>query len=203
MSGMPTTSGNVLCWPKNVLSADDLRRHLTSQRELLLLPKTVVTPLAADELKAKGVRIAWQSAKVQEQNSSWCWSAEKPDATVRSAVQALERDGVILTWVEGAARTMAQTVVRDELRGILFAVDGSVTCCLTNKVAGVRALVASNAMQVKRVKKALGPNLFVVETADRTFFELRQLLRAITTGDDACPAEVARVLQELDGHAHR
>jgi hypothetical protein len=33
-------------------------------------------------------------------------------------------------------------------------------------------------------------------------FELRQILRsALAAG--ACPVEVARTLQELDGHAHR
>jgi hypothetical protein len=40
--------------------------------------------------------------------------------------------------------------------------------------------------------EGLGANLFAIEMPGRTFFEFRQMLKSI-----------AKVLQELDGHAHR
>src|SRR5436305_11008155 len=93
---IPAGDAQVLCWPRRVLSADDLRRHLTSQRELQLLPRTIITPLAADELKARGVRITWQDAKAApaKEACQWRYAQERPDAAVTSAVQALERDGI-------------------------------------------------------------------------------------------------------------
>src|SRR5207302_2335460 len=96
MNGNGQIDAQVLCWPRRVLSADDLRRHLTSQRELQLLPRTIVTPLAADELKARGVRITWQDAKAAPATEAcqWRYAQERPDAAVTSAVQALERDGI-------------------------------------------------------------------------------------------------------------
>ena len=45
--------------------------------------------------------------------------------------------------------------------------------------------------------------LLVVEMAGRTYFECKELLRLCGDGAAACPPGVARVLQELDGHAHR
>src|SRR4029450_6047390 len=55
---MRTPSTNaVLCWPGRLLAEDNLRRHWTSQREIVLGPKTIVTPLALDFLKGKRVAI--------------------------------------------------------------------------------------------------------------------------------------------------
>lgn len=207
MSAMPPTTGNILCWPKKVLSADDLRRHLTSQREVLLLPKTVITPLAADELRAKGVRVLWevQSKETTEPKAGgWCYAMEKPEAMIRSTIQALERDGITLTLIEGSPRGIAETILRDGHRGgIVFAVDSPLVACIANKVAGIRAVSAVNVAQVTRAKQNLGANLFAIETAGRTFFELRQMSKAIVTGAAPCPDEIAKVLKELDGHAHR
>src|SRR6516162_720780 len=100
MSGNGEIDGQVLCWPRRVLSADDLRRHLTSQRELWLLPRTVITPLAADELKARGVRVSWQVPKAAETTApkgTWGWAQEKSDPLVEAAVKALQGEGIPLT----------------------------------------------------------------------------------------------------------
>src|ERR1051325_3312213 len=201
-----STSGNVLCWPKRLLSADDLRRHLTSQRELLLLPRTVITPLAADELRAKGVRILWQTPAKEAtapKVAAWCYAVEKPDAMIRSTIQALEREGIDLTFVDETTRAIAERILRDGQRGaIVFTADAALVCCVANKVAGMRAAAVGNVCQVNRAKKTLVPNLFAIETQGRTFFELRQMLKTIVSGDESCPAEIAKTLKELEGHAH-
>ncbi len=207
MNDAQLTTGGVLCWPKRLLSADDLRRHLTSQRELLLLPKTVITPLAADELKAKGVRISWETPKPKDdapKHGTWSFAEEKRDAIVAAVIKALERDGIMLTRLEVAdARKIAEAIVADKRGGIVFCGDPATVCCVANKVAGVRAAAVVNAAQLVSVKKKLGANLFAIETLGRTHFELRQLLKTIVTGNAACPADIATVLKELDGHAHR
>jgi ribose 5-phosphate isomerase RpiB len=208
MSGTPPTTSSVLCWPKRLLSADDLRRHLTSQRELVLLPKTVVTPLASDELKAKGVRVSWQVlgavADEAAKPGTWIYAEEKPEAMVASVIAALEREGIKMQMITGSAQTLAEAVVRGtHAGGILFAADAALACCIANKIAGIRAAAVLNVLQVARAKKTLGANLFAVDVPGRTFFELRQMLRAIVVDVGRCPDEVARILQELDGHAHR
>src|SRR6516165_7441457 len=107
MSGTPQSSSVVLCWPKRLLSADDLRRHLTSQRELLILPGTVITPLAGDELKAKGVRIHTHvpapspllpggretRGEGAPKERTWCYAQEKNDAMIVAALKAVASDG--------------------------------------------------------------------------------------------------------------
>jgi hypothetical protein len=202
-------STSVLCWPKRLLSADDLRRHLTGQRELLLLPRTVITPLAADELRAKGVRILWEAPESKEEKTpkqgTWLYAQEKSDALIASAIQALERDGITLTPCDGAsARSIAKAILAaDHLGGILFCGDPVTACCIANKIAGVRAGAISNSAQALRAQKNLGANLFAIAFPGPTFFELRQMLRTIATGAPRCPDAVANLLKELDGHAHR
>jgi ribose 5-phosphate isomerase RpiB len=208
MSGTPQITSSVLCWPKRLLSADDLRRHLTSQRELVLLPKTVVTPLAHDELKAKGVRVSWQvpgTVNVESvKTGTWIYAEEKPEALVASVIAALEREGIKLPTMAGSAQALAEAVVRGTYAGgILFAADAALACCIANKIAGIRAAAVLSVLQVTRAKKTLGANVFVVDVPGRTFFELRQMLRAIVVDGGRCPDEVGRILKELDGHAHR
>jgi hypothetical protein len=213
MSGTPQNSTMVLCWPKRLLSADDLRGHLTSQRELLLLPSTVITPLAADELKAKGVRIRWHVPAAQDaappKQRTWCCAQEKCDAMVSAAIKAVERDGIVLTPLDisGApgswARNAAETIRASHLGGIVFCGDPASACCVANKIPGMRAATVVNTAQVVCANKNLGANFFAVEAPGRTFFEVRQMLKAMVAGNGVCPAEIARVFEELDGHAHR
>jgi hypothetical protein len=213
MSGMLQDSTVILCWPKRLLSADDLRVHLTSQREVLLLPGTVITPLAADALKAKGVRIRWQVPTAQDKaapkQGTWCYVQEKHDAMIIPAIKALECDGNTLTPLDitspsgSWARKAAETILARHLGGIVFCTDPASACCVANKIAGMRAAAVVNTAQVVRAKKSFGPNLFAIEMPGRTFFEVRQMLKAIVTGDTRCPEEIATLLMELDGHAHR
>ena len=152
MKEMPSITSGVLCWPKRLLSADDLRRHLTSQRELLLLPRTVITPLAADELKAKGIQVTWQTSKAKEtptKQGAWCYAQEKPDAAIVAAMQALDRDGITLTKLDGTeARAIAETIIAAHVGGIVFCGDPATVCCIANKIAGVRAAAILSAVQI-------------------------------------------------------
>jgi hypothetical protein len=204
MSDSPTS---VLCWPKRLLSAEDLRRHLTSQRELVLLPRTVVTPLAADELRARGIRVLWDSAKEAKKptSGSWLYAQEKTDGAVAAAIQALTRDGITLTlYNDSSARGLAASIGAMKQPGaVLFCSDPATACCIANKISGVRAGAAANNAQVSRLQKNLGANLFAIEIPGPTFFELRQMLRTIVSRQPKCGDGIDKILTELDGHAHR
>jgi hypothetical protein len=207
MSGNGQHDDQVLSWPKRLLSADDLRRHLNGQRELQLLPRTVVTPLAADELRARGVRITWQSpppAGKPPSFAGWGYAQERPDTLVAAAVQALERDGVSLVSLPSSVGEIAAQIAASSCAGaVFFCGDPVVVCCIANKHSGLRAAAVLTAAHAARARVSLGANLFAVELPGRTYFELRQILRTIATAPATCPADLADTLKELDGHAHR
>jgi hypothetical protein len=204
----------VLRWSDRIVSAEALARSLDGQRELLVPTRAIITPLAAEQLRAKGVKITRQTIESQPAAAArWGYAQDKLHPVVQSAVQTLARDGLPLkelpppqkdtpwSW----ARAVAQCVARGECQGgVLFCQDAALVCCVANKVAGLRAAAATTVPQADRAVRTLGANLVAVEMPGRTFFEIRQILRTLcSTAESACPPDVACVLQELDGHAHR
>jgi hypothetical protein len=206
---------HVLRWSGRVVAADELRRALNGHRELLVSPQTVITPLALEQLRERGVEVRRQAetARPSAQRRVWAYAQDRPHPLVASAVQALEREG--LAWKELPhaepaadcrwARALAECVARGECRGgVVFCQDPGLVCCVANKVAGLRAAPVTTVAQAGRAMLTLRPNLVAVEMPGRTFFEIRQILRVLCAPAEAvCPPGVACTLQELDGHAHR
>jgi ribose 5-phosphate isomerase RpiB len=209
-----SADGEVLRWTGRVLTALDLRHSLNGHRELALSARTVITPLAAEEIRANGIRVSRRPVEDQPAASvRWGYAQERPHAIVQSAVQALERQGMLFRQLRSPeqtsscrwARAVAECVARGECAGgVVFCDDAGLLCCVANKLAGLRAAVANSVEQAARATLTLGANLLVVELLGRTFFEVRQILRTCHSVDvPACPAGVACTLEELDGHAHR
>src|SRR5260370_42702102 len=87
-------NGQVLHWSGRVVGAEDSRRRLNGQRELVLPARAVITPLAAEELRANGGHVSRQ-AEVKDPIAAarWGYAQERPHPLGHGAVQALGRDG--------------------------------------------------------------------------------------------------------------
>ena len=144
--------------------------------------------------------------------SCWGYAVEgTPAPMLLVALAALRReqttpvalpgcDGRPCDWV----RRLTDCLARGECRGaVLFCDDAGLACCVANKVPGVRAAAVASVAQAERAVAGLGANVVAVEQAGRTFFEFKQILRLCCGNGVCCPPELARVFQELDGHAHR
>ena len=206
--------GRVLRWNGRVVTAADLRQSLDGHQELALPPRAIITPLAADELRARGIRITSQSSDAAPlPRPAWGFAQDRPYPEVGSALQGLRRDGFVvkemLSCPEGGccgwSRALAEGVARGECTGgVVFCSDPGLVCCVANKIAGLRAVAVTSVMQVTRSLLSFGPNLVAVEMPGRTLFEIRQMLRCLCGADTAaCSEAVACTLRELDGHAHR
>ncbi|HEV3119556.1 MAG TPA: RpiB/LacA/LacB family sugar-phosphate isomerase [Gemmataceae bacterium] len=209
-----SSNGQVLHWTGRVLCADDLRRSLNGHRELVLAPRAIITPLAHDELRSRGVTITRQTdAPAANAATAWAYAQDRPEPLVQSVVRSLERDGVALKELaappDASACRWAATVARCVtdgpcIAGVVFCQDAGLLCCVANKVAGLRAVPVASVAQAVRARQSLSANLVALETAGRTFYEIRQILRTVCVpGGPACPPGVACTLGELDGHAHR
>src|SRR5271170_4755120 len=91
-----TANGDALRWTGRVLAFDDVRRRVNGHGELILSPSTIVTPLAADQLREQGVRIIRETAKPQTATATWGVAQERTHPLVDSAIRGLEREGVAL-----------------------------------------------------------------------------------------------------------
>jgi ribose 5-phosphate isomerase RpiB len=214
-------TGGTLRWSGRVVTADGLRQSLNGERELVVTPRTVITPLAADHLKANGVQIVRQEEAAkplaghkEKSNGGWGYVLERPFPLAGSVLQSLQREGVNLqelstpgqseaeceTLACGLARHAAQVVSRGDRWGVVvFCVDPLLVCCVANKVKGIRAAALVAPAQAKRAVDGLGVNFLALEIGRLTFFELRQIIRSICGGPAACPGAVAAILKELEG----
>jgi Ribose/Galactose Isomerase len=213
VNGQPSDA-HVLRWPGRLLAADDLRRSLNGHRELVLSPRAIVTPLAADELRSRGVQVRREDEETPKQPAAarWGFAQDRPNPVVHSAVQAIEREGAPLKELQASgdepcrwARAVAECVASGACQGgVLFCHDPGLVCCVANKLPGLRAAAVLTVAQAARATLQLGANLLAVEMPGRTFFEVRQILRTVCLPPViVCPSGVACTLQELDGHAHR
>jgi hypothetical protein len=141
----------------------------------------------------------------------WGYAVEgRPPMMLQVALRATQRNGSqpqLMPECEGETcdwvRRVAECLRSGRCRtAVLFCRDACLACCIANKVPGVRAAAVGTVGQAARALEQLGANLLVVEMADRTYFECKEILRLCGVGA-ACPPGVACILQELDGHAHR
>jgi hypothetical protein len=141
-----------------------------------------------------------------------CGIEGKPSVMLQAALRTLQRNGAMpkqlpecngqpCDWVKRVAECLHNGTCQV---AVLFCEDAGLACCVANKVPGVRAAAVWTVGQANRALDQLGANLLVVETAGRTFYECKELLRlCCDRAPVRCPPGVACVLEELDGHAHR
>jgi len=219
-----SNSADVLRWPGKVVTAEGLRQSLNGERQLAVIPGTVITPSAVDHLKANGVNvlrgeaIAKPHAEKKESKSNWGFLSERPDPVVSNVVQALKREGVDLQEIQvstgrtdaecesadcGLARRAAEIVTAGECKGVvIFCLDPGLTCCIANKVKGIRATAVASSAQAQRAANVLGANVLAFGPGKMTFFEMRQILRCVCGSTACCSEVVAKAIQELEGPCH-
>lgn len=208
---MATDSKDVLVWTGRVFSADDLRRHWQGQKELILPTRTILTPLAVDDLKSKGIKVQRQDTKADAKAAaaSWRWTQDKPDAIVAAALASLAREKIApAAWSLPTGKPWLQALLEGLKKStaggsLVFCGDPALVACLANKLAGVRAANVNNVAAAGQALKSLGANVLAIESPGRTFFELRQMIKAAWGTVPACPPEVTAALKEALGHADR
>lgn len=181
---------SVLWWPGKLLAEDDLRRHWTSQGEIVLGPRTIVTPLAWDFLRGKRIAVRREDRASDTGVSLWGVGIATPTPIVVAAVKSVE--GLTPLRMDGdvvaAARSIAGRVANGNPPGaIVIGDDAGLVACVANKTVGVRAASVSGAKEIAALQKTLGPNVLAVAVSGRTFHELRQMLKTASAIRPECP----------------
>jgi hypothetical protein len=203
-----------LDWTDSVLSAEDVRTRLNGRPEIVVRSNTIITPAASDELRRHGVRISRESSRREPASfGRWAYAQERHYPVVIGVMQSLKREGVDIEAAQVSteaavchwARELAESVGRGSWAGVLaFCEDAGLVCCVANKVRGIRATASGAPRNCLSNTHSLGANFIGIEVAGRTFFELKQTVRlACRMEQPKCLGEVARVIGELEGYAHR
>lgn len=166
-------------------------------KEVRLAPGTVITPLARDEMKRRGLTVRWVSRTEVEavrQRGEWGFAIEGESGVLT----ALRR-----TWLEEsnpwrelvALGDAARWVAEAPHRGALVLTDeAAVAVWRANQVAGVRAASAESSAAVGRAIHGLGLNLLVVEPSGKPLPLIKQL--AATFRSAGAPQAPIHLLEE-------
>ncbi len=135
---------------------------------------------------------------------------DKPTPLLSAALTAAQRDAspprVLVSdgsgwdWLSEAIGRLT----RMELRLVLvFDTRSLLGACLANKAPAIRAAAVVTLDDARRALQDMGANFLLTDQRGKTWFELRQLLRICAEASPHCPDKVAKMLGELERHAHR
>jgi len=182
-----------------------------STREVRLAPGTVVTPLARDFAKQRGIAIRTVSASAvrnRPDDGEWGFALDQDSGAVAALRRTLldDRDG----WREVPASEIAAWVGSAGSRGaVLVTPESAVAVWAAHQYSKVRAAAVVDAESVARAIRHLGASLLVVEPAGQTIHSLRQICSTFRRAGAPTPPPGLRSpprrgpVAGLDGHADR
>lgn len=177
-----------------VVTLSQLDGRLGGVRQVVVSPQAIVTPAVRDELHRRGLSLTTAAP------------AEKAVDALRLVVvtTGTSFDPVrLIAAVEGqqtfvvshsldcllaSCDLLAHQVGEGKTLGLLLTRYVSPALCLANRLAGVRAVTASNPAGVRLAVGTTGGNVLVLDPAAFSFFALRQMVLEYRRGGvRACP----------------
>jgi hypothetical protein len=142
---------------------------------------TVVTPLARDLLKKKGVvvRVAGLAEVAATARGEWAFAVEPGPGWLEALKRSLLEDSGAWRELDPDVDAAIAWLGGGEGRGaILVTADGATAVWRACRAPGVRAAFASEPADVHRATGSLGANLIVVDPAGKSIAWIKQLATA-------------------------
>ena len=190
-------SRGALVLDEPVVTAEILEERLNGHVQVTFGRRTVLTPSARDVLRARGLewsRGGGPAPGPDAAAASWLAIVSRTTPAVERLVGEM---GLGSAWrseltgrTEEAARRSVSAICRGEAGGVLVVSDpAEAAACLANRNARVRAAVVADAAAVASAARTIGANILCVAPDGRSYFELRNILRAFTAaGPPRLPA---------------
>jgi len=168
-------------------------------RIVQLGPSTVVTPLASELLKRKGItiRLGGLGETMGTARGEWGFSIAADSemlGTIRALRRALLEDPRAWIEFEPSLEFLASWLVDGKGRGAMFITSETALAVWKScRITGVRAASAAEPGEVYRAVQSLGMNLLVVEPAGKSISWIKQLASAFRVSGAPRAPEALRV----------
>ena len=172
-----------------IITADVLSEKAAGQQQVAIAPKAIVTPSARDWLRHNRVElIRGAASKAAEDTieSDRLVITHSTDQTIDRVLEEADRPAngewkrKSVSCADEAAKKVIGEFRRESSRVIVVLTsEPEVVACLANRSEKVKAAVITDAAAVAKVKSRLDGNVFVIDPAGRSFFELRNILRRV------------------------
>lgn len=182
-----------LAFEDAVITGDLLEAKLTNQKRIRVRPGAVLTPTAKDVLRVKKLELVRGTATAgTSQKAKWLAISSRVASSVPSVIEQLKEDRwehrLSGTGTEATRQAVSAVCTAEAAGVVVLTGEPEVATCLANRNPRIRAATAHSVEAVQRIKKSLQPNLLAVDPAGRSFFELRNLLRAFSASVPSVPA---------------
>jgi hypothetical protein len=180
-----------------VITQELLVARVTDGKSVRVSSRAILTPSARDFLRIHGIECVRDSTNDATSPTAirtpWVALVSKTTSTVTSAVGSLRENGgnveqrLVGTSVEAAQQAIGILCRGDAVGVVVFTDEPEATACLANRNATVRAAVVTSVPQATSIQRRLGVNLAAINPVGQSFFELRNLLRVVTSGNPTAP----------------
>jgi hypothetical protein len=184
-----TKNGQTTQLTDSVITADVLAEKVAGRSKVVVEERAIVTPSARDWLRHNKVELihgATGASASVEMKSDKLVITQSSSQTIDRVLEDAGRKsngGWNRKSVESADEAAKKAIGefrRESSRVIVVLTsEPEFAACLANRNEKVRAAVVADAAAVVRVKSRLDGNVFVIDPAGRSFFELRNILRRV------------------------
>lgn len=150
-------------------------------RSIKIAPGTVMTPLARDFLKRRGiaVRLAGAAEIAPTARGEWAFALGASNGQIQALQRAFLEDSRTWTELDPSLDELTTWIRDDEGRGaFLVAIDPAVAVWRACQVPGVRAALAAEPADARSAARSLGANLLVVDPTGKSISWIRQIALA-------------------------
>ncbi|HEY2155048.1 MAG TPA: hypothetical protein VGH33_05430, partial [Isosphaeraceae bacterium] len=150
-------------------------------KEIKVAAGTVVTPLAVDLMKRRGISLRVVSggeASVGKGTGEWAFAIEGPTSGKAEAIRRALLDG----WAEVASPDLLSWLVAPGRGALFLTPEASVAVWRANRVEGIRAASACEVDSVSRAVRHLGLNLLVIEPSAHSIPSVKAMAEAFRRG---------------------
>jgi hypothetical protein len=162
-----------------------LEASLHGAKTVRFAPKTVLTPTARDYLRVHGIDWSYatsEPSRSQTLDGGWAVLIVRSTTAVERVVAELFPDARRERFScpdDAATFAIAERARGGFARGILFAEQTHRAACLANRHTAVKAAAVRDAAEVVSIGRQLRVNVWCLDPTNRTYFELRNVLKAL------------------------
>jgi len=177
------TARDQLVIAEHVVTVTTLAGRTKGKRVVVVPQRAIVTPAARDLLREQGVALERQAPRGHQAQLGLrrviavAETNFEPTAML-TGLRGIEFEHVARVGLVGVIDEVVDRVVRGGAIGLVYTDQADAALCLANRSSGVRAVLARSAEKVRRARVQLAANVFVVEPARKSVFELRQIIAA-------------------------
>lgn len=171
---------------EDVITAEQLELRSGGAKRITIGPRSILTPSARDYLNNRNIEWSRRPA-IAAATSRWQAIVLQSTPAITAAVEDVDRTSgkcwqrELVGSADEAVAIAVAALCRGDTNGtVVFATDVEAIVCRANRTRQVRAATVRNVECVASVRRQMGANLIGINPAEKSYFELRNMLRAFT-----------------------